>query len=73
MIAKSRRIVSSRRTRLALGVALLFLATTVNVEAGEAQPNQRRAANAKAAAAKKTKPAVKAPSVAANSSAAAKS
>jgi predicted Zn-dependent peptidase len=73
MIAKSRRIVSNRRTRLALGVALLFLATTVNVEAGEAQPNQRRAANAKAAAAKKTKPAVKAPSVAAKSSAAAKS
>jgi len=67
MIAKSRRIVSSRRTWAALWIAPLFLAGALNAEAATATPNKRRAPAAKSAAAKQTKPAVKAESTAAKS------
>lgn len=67
MIANGWRVTCACRAWAALWIALLFLATTVNVEAGEAKPNKRWAANAKAAAAKQTKPAAKAESAAAKS------
>jgi len=60
MTAKIWRTVSPRRTWVAVGIALLFLASVLNAEAAGTKPTKRRAPNAKAAA-KKTKPADKAP------------
>ena len=60
MNAKRRSAISGCRAWAALWIALLFLAAALNAEAVESKPNKRRLPNAKAAAAKQTKPAVKA-------------
>ena len=60
MIAKSWRNVTGRRTWLAVGMALLFMASALNAEAAAAKPAKRRAATTKTTA-KTTKPAEKAP------------
>lgn len=59
MIGKGWRLVSGCRTWVVVGVALLFLAAALNGEAGEAKAKKRPVPQAKAAA-KKTKPVVKA-------------
>ncbi len=49
MIAKGRRLQLGRRARRVLGIALVFLAVTSNVETAEHKPAKRRAPNVKAA------------------------
>jgi zinc protease len=60
MIAKSWRNVTGRRARLAVAMALLFLASALNADAAEPKPTKHRAPNAKATT-QKTKPADKTP------------
>ena len=60
MIAKSWRNVTGRRARLAVAMALLFLASALNADAAEPEPTKHRAPNAKATT-QKTKPADKTP------------
>ncbi|MGZ8482866.1 MAG: M16 family metallopeptidase [Candidatus Binatia bacterium] len=67
MNAKRGSSISAYRAWAALWIAPLFLAGTLNAEGAAAEPTKRKAANAKAAAAKQTKPAVKAESAAAKS------
>ena len=54
MNASGWELLFRRRAWAALGVALLFFAATVIVEAGEAKSTKRRAANAKPAAKHRT-------------------
>ncbi|MGZ8499497.1 MAG: M16 family metallopeptidase [Candidatus Binatia bacterium] len=67
MNAKCGSSISAYRAWAALWIAPLFLAGALNAEGAAPEPTKRKAANAKAAAAKQTKPAAKAESAAAKS------
>ena len=67
MNAKRGSSISAYRAWAVLWIALLYFAAALNAEGAAAEPTKRKAVNAKAGAAKQTKPAAKAESAAAKS------